>query len=55
MNESTSVSLTAENSFHNVIKKQFEYLERDSNGNRTKIIQEMAECGLSFDVPIYLL
>ena len=49
------VKLIRENNFHNVIRKKFEYLERNSNSNRVQVIQEMAECGLCFEVPIYLL
>jgi hypothetical protein len=49
------VTLTTENNFHNVILRQFSYLERDSNVNRVQIVQEMGECGLCYDVPIYLL
>ena len=50
-----NATLKRENNFHNVILKQFAYLERDSNTNRIRIVQEMAECGLCFDIPIYLL
>ena len=50
-----NLSLTTEKQFYNVIRKQFEYLECNSNTNKVKYVQEMAECGLSFEVPIYLL
>ncbi len=41
--------------FYNIVVKEFEFHENDFYLNKGKIIQQMAECGFCFDIPIYLL
>lgn len=47
--------LNDQTNFYNVINRQFEYIERNSNVDRVVLQQQMAECGLGVDVPTYLL
>jgi hypothetical protein len=41
--------------FFNLVEKQFEYERLDVDSRRILLSQKMLECGLGFDIPIYLL